>query len=262
MLNKKKLISIAAIILGSLYTITGVFSIVAYIKGSLEDLSLAYWQLLLLALGVVLIIFGIFFTITAIRSYKSDSAYRRVKALLRVALSLIVIVLVLSFLSQIRFNKDMEVMENTTEYIEKINKIDKIDIAKNNSDGFDLLISTTGGVAGKYELRIAIADRQQTFITLTEAINLNTDVKNITKNISYNGLFKKCFTEFNRSSVYVCTENTGAVSTMTIEAKLAPIQNNINNNISGLTSTEQIKIKLDTFTKNNQVNVNSFKILN
>lgn len=262
MFNKQKLISTISIILGILYIVVGVYFIISYIRGGMEDAALAYWYIPILALGIVLTIFGIFFTIIAIKSYKSDLAYKRTKIILIIAVILIVVNFLLSFLSQGTLNKAIVERQNTVDYIGQINKIDRLDIAKNNSSGFDLSILTKGEIAGKYNLQLIISDSQATFLKMTESINLNVGSQDIIKNISYNNLFRKCFTELDRSRVYVCTENTSSDSTMIIEVKLTPIQDDIDNNIVGLVSIEKIKVKLETFTKNNKVNVNNFRVLN
>jgi len=150
---------------------------------------------------------------------------------------------------------------------ERMHKIKHVEIPDNNEDGFNLLVTTTGGIKGEYNVLMSIKDKQTTFLELTESINIESNVQIIRRKVDYINLFQKCFNELKESNVYVCIEGAGtSESRFEIDVRLILIEDNEEKmkNLDNYYKLEQsnaaIGFVVDTFTRDGKVIVEKFQL--
>jgi|TARA_B100001971_G_C18141080_1_gene510422 hypothetical protein len=287
MFNKQRLISILSIIIGTIFIILGLLSAGAYVKTVIDSLgeadkSLIFWYFVLLQIGIFLLVFGIFFITIGRRSLRGDvSAYNLVKrSLIGLAIFLIILIIwgIINNFKSEEFKMQREGMQETENYLnEGMQRINLTGIQDNDENGFYLLVKTTGGLEGIYNLQISITGRI-TFLEISEPINFDSNVQTIRKRVDYTNLFKKCFNELKESDHVpgVCVEGGGTSGgSFKINTKLILIEDaekkvkNLDNTLHGYNlekddyifqSNSQTIFFIDTLTEDGKVIVEKFQL--
>lgn len=273
--DSRKYIAACSIIAGILLFLLGITSIGFYIYsvidvlGNKADQSVIFWHLVFVLVGISLAGTGSYFIWIGYKSFKKEDKYVKVVKHSLGGLGALLIVLILSGIFS-KWSAD----KNRSERIKKeeiqnslateMHHIDRIEIDRFNQTGFNFSIHISGGMEGHYRLNTSISNRQAVFLEETEEVNINSSKTSITRRISFDQLFQKCFDEFRGSNIHLCIENTGAKSFFTLESRLILIKDkdqritNVRDGIE-LVSAGETEFSMDTFTKNGAVQVNSFQ---
>ncbi|PWN07334.1 hypothetical protein DDZ15_03450 [Rhodohalobacter mucosus] len=249
----------------------GIASIGYYIYSVIDaldkaDQSVIYWYLIFVFIGIPLVASGIYFILIGYKSSKEKN-YTVIATYSLGALGVFIIFLILSGIIS-EWSADNTGSERSNqEELQKspaagMHHIEHIEINEFDQNGFSFTVHFSEGTGGSYRLEISINEGKTVFLEEAEEIELAGFKTEVTRYVSFDKLFQKCFDEFQSSNVYVCTENTGATSFFTLESQLFPIRENqqsINTMSTG--SAEKTKFSLDTFTKEMEVRVNHFQLI-
>lgn len=270
----RKFIAVCSIIAGVLLFLLGITSIGFYIYSVIDvldkaDQSVIFWHLVFVFMGIALVGTGSYFIWIGYKSHKGEEKYKELAKYSLGGLGAVLIVLILSGIfsewsaDKKRFERIKE-EEMQKSLAAEMHHIDRIEIDEFNQTGFSFSVHISDGMEGSYRLSTSIYNRQAVFLEKTEEVSLTSSKTRITRFISFNQLFQKCFDEFQGSNIYVCIEYTGAKSFFTLESQLILIKDKeqkitkLRDKIE-LTSAGKTEFSMDTFTKNQEVEVNSFQ---
>jgi hypothetical protein len=232
------------------------------------DQSVIFWYLVFVLIGITLVGLGIYFIWIGYRSSKEESYTRSAKYSL-VGLGAITILLILSGTFS-EWSADKARLERIKqEEVQRslsagMHHIERVEIDEFDQRGFSFSVHISEGVEGSYRLKTSIYEGQTLFLEQTKQIGLDSSKTKIEYYVNFEQLFQKCFGEFRGGNIYVCTDNTGATSFLTLESQLIlnedqPQANTNIMNHESLTSTGKTKFSIDTFTKDMEVKVTDFQ---
>jgi len=267
-------ISIAA---GGILCLAGLASIGIYVYAVIQaldtaDRSVIYWYLVFVFTGLTLIGIGIYFIIIGYRAKKNPPAADLAKNSLMVLGAVITFLFITGIYNELRTNEwrklHNELEKSGKELEQNMHKISRLNIEKYDENGFMYSLNLTGNIEGRYTLATKIYNRQADFLTRSERIDLSPGTKNITRHISFERMFEKCFEEYVNRNIYVCVDNSGAESIFTLEVVVTLIRTDREDvgaledipNIR-LNSSRETFIRIDTFTRKQHVEVNEFSPL-
>lgn len=274
--DSRKFIAACSIIAGVLLCLLGITSIGFYIYSVIEsfneaDQSVIFWYLIFVIMGITLVGTGGYFIWIGYQSHKGEETYAGLAKYSLSGLGTILIILILFGIFSERAADKRRSERIKEEEIQKfltdeMHHIDQIEIDEFNKTGFSFSVHISDGMEGNYRLNTSIYNSQAVFLEETKEVSLGSPKTRITRRISFDRLFQKCFDEFKESNIYVCIEGTGAKSFFTLESQLILIKDKEQRitqirDKAELVSVEKTEFSMDTFTKNRQVEVNSFQIV-
>jgi hypothetical protein len=263
----KKFLSFLSIILSIVTALAGLWPIGLYIYQAFEsigeaDKSLLFWGMPILFIGLSILAAGIVFSVISIKSLRSNTAYRWAMIML-VAWVIVVPLLVMGSLrsDELGRQRSAEIKAQDTS-LASANKISNVAILSNDSTGFNLCLTTSGGFEGDYKLTIAVSSDPITLLEITEDRQLGANAVTTDTRIDYNDLFARCGRDLQNSTAHVCINNTLADTVLKIKTELIPIRaadtSIPNNKLITATSSQQIQIILETENRNNEIIVRKF----
>jgi len=269
----KKFIAISSTIVGVVLFLLGIANIGFYVYSVVDaqdkaDQSVIFWYLFFVFMGITLVCAGIYFIWIGYKSRKEENYAELVKYLLSGLAAVLVVMILAGTFSEWsaakKRSKRIEQEEVRNSLAAEMHHIDRIEINKFDQTGFSFSVHISEGLEGSYRLKTSIDNKQAVFLEEAEEVSLDNSKTRITRHISFEQLFQKCFDEFQGSNIYVCIENTGAKSLFTLKLQLILIEDKeqiitkIRDEVM-LTSTGKTEFSMDTFTKNRQVKVNDFQ---
>lgn len=273
MIATRKFIVISSIIVGVIMLLLGLASNIFYIYSVIHvldtpDQSIIFWYLVFVFIGIALITVGIYFIWIGYKSNKEEIYIGLAKYIFG-GFGAIIVILILLISFREWTSRKTSTQKINQEYVKKslaakMYIIERIEIDEFDQTGFSFSVHIAEGEEGSYWLRTSIDDGQAVFLEKVEEVELNNSESVISRSVSFEQLFQKCFNEFRESNIYVCIENTGATSFFTLESQLILIrdkQQKITNtkNKEGLISVGKTKFTMDTFTENMEVKVTRFQ---
>lgn len=275
MSRSRQIISISCIITGVLLVIAGLICIGVYVVTvsdvwSEPDRSPIFWYLVFVFAGLILIATGTFFIITGIRAYRDEeSELRKAGYALGIFGTFLLLLITSAIYSEWSADRRRSEMQQHRDRLSKLGStmhtISNVEISDFNDRSFSFRIATSGKIRGTYSLRTKISSSQADFIESVEEITLDPGNTELTRHVTFERLFRKCFSEFRGKGMYECIENTEAQSFFTIELELAvvksrgePVTDSVYDD-TVLKSTGKAEFRTDTYAQNQTVTVKNFR---
>ncbi|MDX1670980.1 MAG: hypothetical protein R3211_01460 [Balneolaceae bacterium] len=278
MASPNKHIPTVSIVLGVLLTAAGVAAIGFYIFSVVTvmdepDRSLIFWYSVFLYFGLIISSLGAYFIVVGWKATKGSKRAALLTQRSVLLFTIIVALLVIRYLWQGFEMKNEQAayqakMENFRALERRIHKIEQIEITDFGSNGFNLRLSTSGSLFGRYRIILRVRNTQALFLEKEQTLQLlDSRVKN-TMEVSFEQLFQKCFDEFRNSNIYVCIPGAGTANTrFTVEARLFPTEATLPDSTSGfiraeeLFTTSETGFSVDTVGEPDRIVVEQFRPL-
>ena len=278
MASPNKHIPTVSIVLGVLLTAAGVAAIGFYIFSVVTvmdepDRSLIFWYSVFLYFGLIISSLGAYFIVVGWKATKGSKRAALLAQRSLLLFTIIVALLVIRYLWQGFEMKNEQAayqakMENFRALERRIHKIEQIEITDFGSNGFNLRLSTSGSLFGRYRIILRVRNTQALFLEKEQTLQLlDSRVKN-TMEVSFEQLFQKCFDEFRNSNIYVCIPGAGTANTrFTVEARLFPTEATLPDSTSGfiraeeLFTTSETGFSVDTVGEPDRIVVEQFRPL-
>lgn len=271
--DSQKFITAVSIMVGVVLCLLGIASIGLYVYSVIDaldqaDQSVIFWYLVFVLIGITLVGLGIYFIRIGNRSSKEESYTRSAKYSLAGLVAITILLILSGMFSEWSADKARSERIKQEEIHRSLSAgmhhIEGVEIDGSDQRGFSFSVHISEGVEGRYRLKTSIYDGQTLFLEEAEEMVLDGTEMKIEGDISFEQLFQKCFDEFRAANIYVCIDNTGATSFLTLESQLILIEDrpktntHILNNAS-LGSLGKTKFSIDTFTKDMEVKVTDFQ---
>lgn len=265
MIGGKKIVAFFSIAIGILLSVLSFCSIGFYIYTALQvwgkpDTSLLFWYSPFLMFSFILFLISAYFIGIGIQLFRGKANFYKInKFSLMIFLIILAVIIGNLTIARSRLKKQdetqLQLERNRYETVQSMHKIKSVDI-KTNTSGLDFSIPTTEGTAGEYDLQISITYMGRVIFDTVEKIHLNTQEETLSKLISYDDLFKKCFTDKSFSFEYICVNNAGTSSSMfgvSVSIVFANSEQSLPDKSLIPQDTKELFFTADTMTKNGKV---------
>lgn len=271
--NSQKFIAFVSTVVGVVLCLLGLSSIGFYIYsviGALDqaDQSVIFWYLIFVLIGITLAGSGIYFIWLGYKTSKEERYTRSAKYSLGGLAAIITVINLSGAFNEWSADKArperIELEDVQDSLSAGMHHIQRIELDGSDRSGFQFTIYISEGAEGRYRLKTSIYDDKALFLEKADQIELDRSETQISHFVGYEQLFQKCFDEFRGKNIYVCIDNTGATSFLTLESRLILIEDKQKTNTNlldngNLTSASKTDFSIDTFTKDDQVKVTHFQ---
>lgn len=259
MTTRREIVGILSIVVGILLIFCALLLTGGYILGTIGSLEFAFWGIGFLLYSVPMLIGGVILVVVGSKSYRGSTlAYKLSLVFLSLFAIITVAGIVLFYFSEKLTNAEhtqrMSAQQQSQNHIQDGQKIEHLAIVNNDNSGFSVDITTTGGLAGDYNLEMEIGTFETSYYKNIQPLTLGPASSKITKRIDYTKIFSLCSNSPYNQSAYICVPNTGTSNTgLTLTYRLK-----IGKDEVSLASTN---FAIDTHNRQGQVEVSNFKML-
>lgn len=277
MSTRSALVAFFTLAIGGFFLFVGLAGISFYVSYAVESTgegsrSGLFWYLPILFLGVGGVVAGILLLVVGICAGRGSVVCVRIGYGVLVVVPLIALALLgLSHVSERSAQREREARKARSAEIERIlaemHQIHRLTVREQPDGAVALNITTTGGLAGFYELRLKVDTSRGTLYRQASRMRFESSVANIQRSVTYDALFARCFDDADSNEFFVCVQGAGTANIrFELEAELRLLRAagntrmDIQNGPEMFNNSASVNFFMDTFTRSGQVEIEAFRL--
>lgn len=222
---EKRAVPLLSCLAGTLLVAAGLWAMGAYVRAAMDDLSMAYWGLVVPMVGIGLVGAGLGFLVLARNAWRGSAKGQVLALRSLLALGLVSTLLAVAVhLRQQRMDAERVLLKQDerlqSDRRRDARKLKPLDVRLDDHDAILVNATPTAGVDDQYRLTVTVSTDHIVYFISSRTLTLQGTAVPITQRLRFEDVFALCFAAAPPPEAYACVRNAEAGEFYTVEARL------------------------------------------